>query len=69
MRDLSRNTAYCLLFVKHNLVSEVGASAPAPDQVRTGLKMNDELKIQTSALAEFVCDGNEALQFRLVSQI
>ena len=30
--------------------------------------MNDELKIQTSALAEFVCDGNEALQFRLVSQ-
>jgi len=28
--------------------------------------MNDELKIQTSALAEFVCDGNEALQFRLV---
>ena len=30
--------------------------------------MNDELKIQTSALAEFVCDGNEALQFRLVRQ-
>merc|ERR1712110_872418 len=28
--------------------------------------MGDELKIQTSALAEFVCDGNEALQFRLV---
>jgi len=28
--------------------------------------MNDELKIQASALAEFVCDGNEALQFRLV---
>ena len=28
--------------------------------------MNDELKIQTSALAEFVCDGNDALQFRLV---
>jgi len=28
--------------------------------------MSDELKIQTSALAEYVCDGNDALEFKLV---
>ena len=28
--------------------------------------MSEDLKIQTSALAEYVCDGNEALEFKLV---
>ena len=28
--------------------------------------MSDELKIRTSALAEYVCDGNEALEFKMV---
>lgn len=28
--------------------------------------MSEELKIQTSALAEYVCDGNDALEFKLV---
>ena len=31
--------------------------------------MSDELKIQTSALAEYVCDGNDALEFKLVGVI
>ena len=31
--------------------------------------MADELKIQTSALAEYVCDGNDALEFKLVGVI
>lgn len=28
--------------------------------------LSEDLKIQTSALAEYVCDGNEALEFKLV---
>ena len=28
--------------------------------------MADELKIRTSALADYVCDGNDALDFKLV---
>ena len=28
--------------------------------------MSDELKIRTSALAEYVCDGNDALEFKMV---
>jgi len=29
--------------------------------------MADELKIRTSALADYVCDGNDALDFKLVN--
>jgi len=31
--------------------------------------MSDELKIRTSALAEYVCDGNDALEFKMVKTV
>ncbi len=31
--------------------------------------MSEDLKIQTSALAEYVCDVNEALEFKLVKTV
>ena len=35
-------------------------------KISSQLIMAEELQIRASALADFVCDGNEALEFRLV---
>ena len=64
---LSLSVVFCssrssLVFIPPFCVYELQLLLSDEDMVT----MTEELKIQTSALAEYVCDGNEALQFKLL---